>query len=230
MVKMRRFQLNGHALLSALIALLTPLFLVLLGVRLLMSEPYLMLAYRMPNFPDDPYGFTLEDRLRYAPHAVQFLLNGAPPDFLANLTFADGAPLYNAREVQHMVDVQTVTQAAMLALAALSVSAALGAALLARSAEGRAVLRRGLRGGALFTWLLLSALIAYILLDWDHFFDAFHALFFAEGTWRFFTSDTLIRLFPIRFWQDAALFLGGFCALSALLLYLGTRQRTSTRQ
>jgi integral membrane protein (TIGR01906 family) len=125
---------------------------------------------------------------------------------------------------------KTVTQAAMLALAALSVSAALGAALLARSAEGRAVLRRGLRGGALFTWLLLSALIVYILLDWNHFFDAFHALFFAEGTWRFFASDTLIRLFPIRFWQDAALFLGGFCALSALLLYLGTRQRTSTRQ
>jgi len=227
---MRRFQLNGHTLLSALIALLTPMFLVLLGVRLLMSEPYLMLAYRLPNFPDDPYGFTLEDRLRYAPYAVQFLLNGAPPDFLANLTFADGTPLYNAREVQHMVDVQAVTQAAMLALAVLSVTTALGAALLARSAEGRAVLRRGLRGGALFTWLLLSALIAYILLDWDHFFDAFHALFFAEGTWRFFTSDTLIRLFPIRFWQDAALFLGGFCALSALLLYLGTRQRTSTRQ
>ena len=230
MVKMRRFQLSGHTLLSALIALLTPMFLVLLGVRLLMSEPYLMLAYRLPNFPDDPYGFTLEDRLRYAPYAVQFLLNGAPPDFLANLTFADGTPLYNAREVQHMVDVQAVTQAAMLTLAVLSVIAALGAALLARSAEGRAVLRRGLRGGALFTWLLLSALIAYILLDWDHFFDAFHALFFAEGTWRFFTSDTLIRLFPIRFWQDAALFLGGFCALSALLLYLGTRQRAATQQ
>lgn len=229
MVTMQRFRLSGRAL-SALIALLTPIFLVLLGVRLLMSEPYLMLAYRLPNFPADPYGFTLEDRLRYAPYAVQFLLNGAPPEFLARLTFPDGAPLYNAREIQHMVDVQQVTQAAMLALVVLSALAALSAALLARSAEGRAVLRRGLRGGALLTWFLLLALIAYILLDWNHFFDAFHALFFAEGTWRFLMSDTLIRLFPIRFWQDAALVLGGFCALSALLLYLVTRQRGSTRK
>ncbi|MFN7210384.1 MAG: TIGR01906 family membrane protein [Aggregatilineales bacterium] len=216
-----------NRLLTLLIALLTPILLVLIGVRLLISEPYLALAYRLPNFPADPFGFTLEDRLRYAPYAVQFLLNGAPPSFLADLTFPDGSPLYNAREVQHMVDVQRVTQAAMLVLALLGGVAALSALGLARSPAGRQTLRRGLRHGALLTWLLLAALIAYILLDWDHFFDSFHDLFFAEGTWRFFMSDTLIRLFPIRFWQDAALLLGGFCALSALLILIGTRQRAA---
>lgn len=216
-----------NRLLTLLIALLTPILLVLIGVRLLISEPYLALAYRLPNFPADPFGFTLEDRLRYAPYAVQFLLNGAPPSFLADLTFPDGSPLYNAREVQHMVDVQRVVQAAMRALAILSGVAALGALGLARGAAGRQTLRRGLRYGALLTWLLLAALIVYILLDWDHFFDSFHDLFFAEGTWRFFMSDTLIRLFPIRFWQDAALLLGGFCAVSALLILIGTRQRAA---
>lgn len=213
---MIRFQ----TLAAALIALLTPLLLVLLGVRLLMSEPYLALAYRLPNFPADPYGFTLEDRLRYAPYAVQFLVNGAPPAFLADLTFPDGTPLFNAREVEHMVDVQNVAAAALLALAVLSMLAAVVVFLLLRSDSGRAALRRGLRGGALLTWALLAALVIYIFLDWDHFFDAFHDLFFAEGTWRFLMSDTLIRLFPIRFWQDAALILGGFCTLGALLIYL----------
>ncbi len=215
-----------YALATILIALLTPTLLALLGVRLLMSVPYLALAYRLPNFPADPYGFTLEDRLRYAPYAVQFLVNGAPPAFLADLTFADGALLFNPREVQHMVDVQQVTGAALLALALLSALSALGAALLARSPEGRAALRRGLRGGALLTWALLAALVTYIFLDWDHFFDAFHDLFFAEGTWRFLMSDTLIRLFPIRFWQDAALILGGFCTLGALLIYLAAQRWT----
>jgi integral membrane protein (TIGR01906 family) len=216
-----------NRLISFLIALLTPILLVLIGVRLLISEPYLAIAYRLPNFPDDPFGFTLEDRLRYAPYAVQFLLNGAPPSFLAALTFPDGSPLYNAREVQHMVDVQAVVQAAMLVLAVLGAFSALGVLILVRSDTGRQTLRRGLRYGALLTWLLLAALIAYILLDWDHFFDSFHDLFFAEGTWRFFMSDTLIRLFPIRFWQDAALILGAFCALGALLIFLGTKQRAT---
>ncbi|MCS6870883.1 MAG: TIGR01906 family membrane protein [Anaerolineae bacterium] len=216
-----------NRLTSVIIALLTPILLVLIGIRLLLSEPYLAIAYRLPNFPDDPFGFTLEDRLRYAPYAVQFLLNGAPPSFLADLTFPDGTPLYNAREVQHMVDVQRVTQAAMLALTLLSAFAALSALILVRSTSGRQALRRGLRYGALLTWLLLAALVAYILLDWDHFFDSFHSLFFAEGTWRFLMSDTLIRLFPIRFWQDAALILGAFCAFGALLIFVATRRRAA---
>ena len=30
-------------------------------------------------------------------------------------------------------------------------------------------------------------------------------LFFTGNSWLFYYSDTLIRLFPIRFWQDAFL-------------------------
>ena len=50
------------------------------------------------------------------------------------------------------------------------------------------------------------------------FFTAFHKLFFVGDSWLFLYSDTLIRLFPIRFWQDAFLLaaviaLGGGVAL-----------------
>jgi uncharacterized membrane protein len=48
-------------------------------------------------------------------------------------------------------------------------------------------------------------------LFWD-FFTLFHALFFEGDSWLFLNSDTLIRLFPIRFWQDAFL-LGALIAL-----------------
>lgn len=50
------------------------------------------------------------------------------------------------------------------------------------------------------------------------FFVAFHSLFFEGNSWLFLFSDTLIRLFPVRFWQDAFLLaaviaLGGGAAL-----------------
>ena len=38
------------------------------------------------------------------------------------------------------------------------------------------------------------------------FFAGFHAIFFEGDSWLFLFSDTLLRLFPIRFWQDAFLF------------------------
>jgi len=52
-----------------------------------------------------------------------------------------------------------------------------------------------------------------------NFFAWFHSLFFEGDTWLFEYSDTLIRLFPIRFWQDAVIMmaviaLGGGAALA----------------
>ena len=37
------------------------------------------------------------------------------------------------------------------------------------------------------------------------FFTQFHHLFFEGDSWLFLFSDTLIRLFPIRFWEDTFL-------------------------
>lgn len=213
-----------HRLVIVLLTVLTPLLLVLVGVRLLMTDVYLYFEYTKSDFPTDIYGFSTDDRLKYAPYAVQFLVYNAPLQFLADLRFSDGTPLYNERELSHMRDVQVVVNAAMVALAALMIIFAGLSLFLSRSADGQQRLRQGLRGGALFTLALLVALVVYILLDWEHFFDSFHALFFEDGTWRFYMDDTLIRLFPPRFWQDAAITVGIFAALGALgLLWLTWR-------
>jgi uncharacterized membrane protein len=39
-------------------------------------------------------------------------------------------------------------------------------------------------------------------------FVAFHNVFFEAGTWQFLFSDTLIRLFPERFWRDTFIAVG----------------------
>jgi len=51
------------------------------------------------------------------------------------------------------------------------------------------------------------------------FFTLFHKIFFTGDSWLFYYSDTLIRLFPMRFWQDAFLWaailaLGGGAGLA----------------
>jgi integral membrane protein (TIGR01906 family) len=74
------------------------------------------------------------------------------------------------------------------------------------------------------------AVVALIYLNFDWFFTHFHLTFFTGDSWIFDWSDTLIRLFPERFWFDAAtlwglltlgeaVILGGIAWLSGRLTY-----------
>src|SRR5260221_8296596 len=104
------------AILSIILTLLVPALLILISVRVVMTDAYLKIEYAKPDFPQDSYGFTLQDRLHYAPFALNYLLGSADISYLGDLKFLDGAPLYNNRELQHMVDVKKVFQLAIAAL------------------------------------------------------------------------------------------------------------------
>jgi integral membrane protein (TIGR01906 family) len=222
----KRF-LRGLAV--GLIALWLPVVLLAGGLRLLMSNLYLQAVYQQPSFPADPYGFSLADRLTYAPYALRYLSQEQPLAQLAEVVGPSGGPLFNARELKHMDDVQAVTAFIFrLGLAGAAILLALTAILWRAGSSGR-LWRAGLRNGSLLILAGLAALLLYIVLDWDHFFDSFHDLFFAAGSWRFASDDALIRLFPIRFWQDSAIVLGVFLALAAVAILLGlwrTNRRT----
>ncbi|MBI4761540.1 MAG: TIGR01906 family membrane protein [Chloroflexota bacterium] len=211
-------------LLSWLVAILVPLALIGLGLRVLLTPLFLQVEYNMPYFPPDEYGFTKEDRLKWAPYALEYLVNSADISYLGDLKFDDGTPLYNKRELSHMEDVKRVTRGA---LNAWYISLALLTLLGIWSWRGvwTQAYRQGLRRGG---WLMvgLAGAIGLVVVIgiavnpnvfWN-FFAGFHTLFFEGDSWLFLYSDTLIRLFPLRFWQDAFLWaaviaLGGGAAL-----------------
>jgi len=209
--------MNKFTALSWLVALLIPLALIGLGLRLLLSNTFLQIEYNMPYFPADEYGFTKEDRLRWAPYAVEYLVNNADISYLGDLKFDDGSPLYNERELSHMEDVKHVTNSALnvwytalASLLALGIWSRLGRFDYAQHWEQ--AYRQGLmRGGWLMVGLaVVIGLVVVVGIAFNQnvfwsFFTGFHQLFFEGDTWLFLYSDTLIRLFPIRFWQDAFL-------------------------
>jgi integral membrane protein (TIGR01906 family) len=79
------------------------------------------------------------------------------------------------------------------------------------------------RGGWLTAGLLVTVLVL-VATSFDALFTEFHHLFFEGDTWLFYYSDTLIRLFPMKFWQDGFALMGGITLLAAVLLgYFGSR-------
>ena len=192
-----------------------PFLVVMIYVRIVMSPLFIQIEYNRPGFPADYYGFTVQDRLTYAPYAIQYLLNGEDIAYLGDLHFPDGKEMYNTRELHHMRDVKLVTQYAF--------AAAVGAGLLALGLcvylwrSNRPVLVSALLNGSRLTIGLIFSIVIIAVASWDTFFTTFHQLFFAGGTWQFEYSDTLIRLFPEQFWFDASLVIGGAALLTALI-------------
>lgn len=210
-----------------------PVVLTLTNVRLLLTPYFPRLEYRMPGFPDDPYGLSLADRLKYTELSRQFLLNNAGLDFVRNMRFPPGitAPpescpyyldgdcnrFYNDRELKHMADVKVVLRWVLNVWALGGVLSLVAAGLLYYFGQ-KAALRAGLLGGAGLTLALLVSIVTYLLIDFNSFFVRFHQVFFEGGTWTFLFSDSFIRLFPERFWQDAFTFIGAGTIVEALII------------
>jgi len=206
-------------LLKLLIACLLPLALVGSAVRLLVTAPYLTFEYGKTDFPPDPYGFDQAQRLTYASANFEYVRQSQPIEALANQQL-DGSPLYNERELSHMQDVQNVYQSVWRLWQIALVLILLAAIALARRAETRDGLAAAIQWGGLLAAALVAVVGLLAVVAWRLWFVAFHQIFFAAGTWTFNYSDTLIRLFPEKFWFDAAMTLSGLTLIGGLLAAL----------
>jgi integral membrane protein (TIGR01906 family) len=197
------------------IPILFPPVVTLVWLGILLSPAFIQLEYRRPGFPPDPFNFSTAERIHWADVSRIFLLSGEGPDYFSQFSLSDGSPLYNQREVQHMVDVQQLVAKALLVLAVCGPVFLAAVAYLA--AKDRSALRRSISVGAAGTLLLIVATVLGTVLAWEWIFVTFHHIFFSGDTWLFPYSDTLIRLFPVEFWQDVvATEVGGVAATTAL--------------
>ncbi len=212
--------------LSWVVTILVPMVLILTSVRLLMTPLFVQLEYRTPNFPPDPYGFTREDRLNWSMIALDYLLNDEGISFLGDLHFEDGSAVYNARELKHMVDVKNVLQSALIVWY-FSLGGVFLLGLWAYWGGWWDGYKQGLRRGGWITVVFIVVAMVAVLVAFSVFFVFFHGVFFDPGTWVFRFSDTLIRLFPERFWRDTFIAIGLLSLMGGIALGLGFRKSST---
>ena len=202
------------------ITILIPFIILMTVIRLLILTPvYTMIEYRMPGFPDDPYGFSVEERLQWALPTINYLVNREDVSYLENLKFEDGESVYNNREVPHLVDVKLLVKLTLKVWVG-GIIYLITVSLFLFYTGNREALRKGYQTGGWFTVGLVLSILLFVVLNFDRLFTYFHYLFFEGDTWLFFASDTLIRLFPLRYFQDLFITVGLFTLLIGLLLGL----------
>jgi integral membrane protein (TIGR01906 family) len=219
---------------SWLVTLLTPILLLGLSMRILLTPYFVRFEYNLPYFPADEYGFTKQDRLYWSSFALDYLLNTEDIRYLGRLNFEDGTQVFNDRERAHMEDVKavvghalTIWQGTLLGILVIGLFAWIGGWL--------NDFRQGMaRGGRLMIALAVTVGLIVIVgltissdVFWQ-FFTFFHKLFFEGDSWLFYYSDTLIRLFPLRFWQDAFLWAAAIALGGGFALTLSLRRNNAT--
>jgi len=199
-----------------LLVLSIPVFLLLTNLYIFMSPTFVRYEYGKANFPPAP-GFTDEQRLTVAEKAITYLRSEEGIETLGDLEGEEG-PLFKDRELVHMVDVKVLTRQTFLAhgLLGLLIAVSLGVLLIIRDTQPQ--ISASLLRGSLLTVALLLALVALVYLNFDWFFTRFHLAFFEGDSWIFNLSDVLIRLFPTRFWFDAASLWGVLTLVEAVIL------------
>ena len=202
---------------SALVTLTIPVIISVLSIHILLSPIFTNLEYRRPGFPEDNYGFTTADRLEFGNQTRSYLISNNTLDDLQQLVFENGDPIYIERELTHLEDVKTVLQGVLRVFYGAAAVFVLGG-LIARMRGWQEIYLNAIYLGGKITAGLLVTILLLTLVSFQALFTNFHLLFFEGGSWLFFYSDTLIRLFPVQFWQDIFLVFGILTLAGGILL------------
>jgi len=212
-----------------LVILLTPLLIITTGMRMALSPVFINIEYRLPNFPPDQYGFSLSDRLYWADFSIDFIAGKIDKQTFSSATLSDGSPLFNGREISHMVDVRNLTVAMLWTWRFLALGFAI-LLLLYRKEESKNKLFHALSKGAKTTLGIIAVILIFLAINFNQLFTAFHRIFFEGDTWLFFYTDSLIRLFPLKFWQDLFIFIGMLSVgLSLLFIFIDKKVKDTVR-
>ena len=209
---------------SALVAALVLPLLVTTSLRIVMNDWIVRFEYAAGRVPDDRFGLDRAERTELALTGLRSIQprHEEGVQLLRAARLPDGSEAFTDREIQHMQDVRDLVGpllAFQLWATVGLVALALGLAV-PRSTCG--LVPRGLRWGVVVAIGVAVVVGLVMAVAWNWFFTTFHRLFFEGDTWRFPTSDTLIRLYPDAFWVGVAAWLAGLTVLLAALVWLGS--------
>jgi integral membrane protein (TIGR01906 family) len=207
------------------------LVVIAIPILLTLGTLRLIILWEWPSYPGfeygriaaDRYGFTDGERLDLAEATLGYLRDSEPAEeaiaILQELRIpGSDQSLYNEREIGHMLDVKELTDVfgRLIWLAAIVVVGGLLYLLL--SAERRLEGYKAIMYGGLLTTGALLTVIILIGLSWNLVFTQFHEILFPPDTWTFSYADSLLRLFPEKFWFDFGLLWTGAVFLEGLVV------------
>ena len=199
-----------------LVVFLSPIVFLGIPVRIAFNEWFIEWEYSKEDFPKDRYGMEDSYRKYLAKIGLRAVLSDEGMEEFKSARLPDGRKAFREKEIRHMEDVKRLLDIffPLVYISVLIVAVALFV-LRSRKAIGFALL-----SASVFSLVLFAVATAFSLTNYELAFELFHNFIFDPYSWRFRYSDTLLRIYPMKFWFDGTVFVltlaGALCLLSLL--------------
>lgn len=198
-----------------LLIFIFPLFLMLTNLYPLLSLSFIKYEYSRDDFPKSEV-FNDEERVSIAKAIILYLRTNEDIASLRDIN--DDYPVFKEKELSHLIDVNILIDKMFLAQKFFGLLMIVLISLLLKEKTIRKKVFFYVILGCLVTILIVGLLTVSIHLNFNYFFINFHRIFFMNESWVFGPLDTLIQLFPEKFWFDALQALMLLTVIEALLL------------
>lgn len=195
---------NIPSVLSWLVAILMPIILFGVSLNILLMPVYIRIEYAMPHISADKYGFSKAERYKWAAKTIDYLTSIRRTPYLVGFEFQKGAPVFSVREVAFIDNLKSSLRTT-LTICNLSLAATFILGMFAWAGDWFLVFVNGVKRGG---WLTIGSgsILGIVLIT----------LKGIQPHFDFQNTDTIMRLFPIRLWQDTLFYMvtsivgGGF--------------------
>jgi integral membrane protein (TIGR01906 family) len=210
-----------------------PVALLLTALRLVAAPAFSEAQLHHGGLPEDRYGMATVDRLSWSRFISAYLEGAVDEGALASAVLPPGQAVpdrepgvgcraFTPRELRHLADVKRLLGVTtgwwMVSLLAL-VLALCGL----RIHGGWSTVRQDLQRAASITLVVLTAGTLGAALQADRLLNLMHRAFFAGNSYLFYTSDTLVRVYPEQYWRNAVVCIWLFSLLTAAAVLGATR-------
>lgn len=181
--------------------IITPLWILGISTKIAFSEWFIDYEYSKPNFPDDRWGLSDKVRKKLAKLGLKAVLTKEGLKEFKEAKFPNGRKAFRKKEVKHMEDVNKFLSNLFITTYILVIFW-LFVLILRKKQVWKLLIY-----SSVYTFLFFAVVSLIVFVSYEKAFEIFHNFFFGNTSWRFSKYDTLLRIYPMKFWFDGTIIL-----------------------
>ncbi len=194
--------------------LTSPVWIIGLSARAVFNDWFIELEYSKKDFPKDKYGLNDEYRKKLAKVGLRAVLSKEGLKEFEKAKLPNGRKAFRKKEVKHMEDVNKLLSFIFPVSYTLFFFWIIGVFYLE---EYR---KKLLIGSGLFTIFLILITGIFTFTNYNKAFEIFHNYVFDTTSWKFKSYDTLLRVYPMKFWFDGTVAVTVISFILSLILII----------